>query len=51
MSVGIVRPSDLEEILEAAALYSIEESSTQLLKAENRLHEIAVEKLGQEWVD
>ena len=49
--MGIARPSDLEEILEAAALYSIEESSTQLLKAENRLHEIAVEKLGQEWVD
>lgn len=51
LSVGLARPSDLEEILEAAALYDDPSSVGLLTAAETNLHRIAVEKLGEEWME
>lgn len=51
-SVGFARPSDLDEVIEAARIYSQGEKADALLKgAEGRLNDLAVEKLGKEWCE
>ncbi|KAL7487744.1 hypothetical protein ACHAW6_013316 [Cyclotella cf. meneghiniana] len=53
VSVGFARASDLDEVIEAARLYTDASGKTDaLLKAaEAKLDAIAVDKLGKEWFD
>ena len=53
VSVGFARPSDLDEVIAAAKMFSDTTGKTdKLLKAaETKLDEIAVEKLGKEWYE
>lgn len=49
-SVGFARPEDLDEILQAAELFSRKQEMKELLNgAESRLLELAEERLGKEW--
>ncbi len=50
-SVGFARPSDLDEVIEAARLYGDEKSDELLKAAERRLNDIAIEKLGKDWFE
>ena len=47
-SVGFARPSDMDEVMEAARLYAKGDFS-ELNAAEKRLTDLATEKLGKEW--
>ena len=49
VSVGFARASDLDEVLEAAALYEAE--NTAYKGAEERLAMLAEEKLGKDWIE
>lgn len=50
VSVGFARPEDLEEILEAAELFTRKREMKELLGgAETRLLKLAEERLGKEW--
>lgn len=53
VSVGFARPSDLDEVVDAARMFADTSGKTDaLLKAaETKLQEIAVEKLGKEWYE
>jgi len=48
VSVGFARASDLDEVLEAAALYEAENDAYK--GAEERLGMLAEEKLGKDWI-
>mmetsp|Transcript_18925 Transcript_18925/g.36807 ORF Transcript_18925/g.36807 Transcript_18925/m.36807 type:complete len:613 (-) Transcript_18925:243-2081(-) len=50
-SVGFARPSDLDEVIEAARLYGDEKSDELLKAAEGKLNEIAIDKLGKDWFE
>lgn len=51
-SVGFARSSDLDEVIEAARLYAEGEKAEALLKAaEERLNNLAIEKLGKDWFE
>eukprot|EP00566_Odontella_aurita_P005356 CAMPEP_0113546118 /NCGR_PEP_ID=MMETSP0015_2-20120614/11632_1 /TAXON_ID=2838 /ORGANISM="Odontella" /LENGTH=618 /DNA_ID=CAMNT_0000446545 /DNA_START=8 /DNA_END=1864 /DNA_ORIENTATION=+ /assembly_acc=CAM_ASM_000160 len=50
VSVGFARSSDLDEVIEAAKIYAEGDKATALVKvAEDRLKNLAIEKLGQDW--
>ena len=53
ISVGFARPSDLDEVVDAARMFADTTGKTdQLLKAaETKLNSIAEEKLGKEWYE
>jgi len=51
VSVGFARPSDLDEVLEGANAFRDKSKCDALEAAETRLKELAVEKLGAEWVE
>mmetsp|Transcript_5968 Transcript_5968/g.8764 ORF Transcript_5968/g.8764 Transcript_5968/m.8764 type:complete len:665 (+) Transcript_5968:23-2017(+) len=52
LSVGVARPSDLDEVLEAARLWRTNDVEEKLLTpAENRLRDRVTEKCGKEWAD
>jgi predicted aldo/keto reductase-like oxidoreductase len=52
VSVGFARPEDLDEILEAAELFTRKKEMKALLEgAENRLIKHAEETIGKEWVE
>ncbi|KAL7495400.1 hypothetical protein ACHAWT_003860 [Skeletonema menzelii] len=52
VSVGFARSSDLDEVIEAAKIYADEEKADVLVKAaEERLNNLAIEKLGKEWYE
>jgi len=51
VSVGFSKVSDLDEVVEAAYLYTQENTMDLLDKAVTNLEKLAVEKLGQDWVD
>mmetsp|Transcript_21172 Transcript_21172/g.29938 ORF Transcript_21172/g.29938 Transcript_21172/m.29938 type:complete len:621 (+) Transcript_21172:81-1943(+) len=51
VSVGFSKVSDLDEVLEAAYLYKEEKTMDLLDKAVANLEKLAVDKLGQDWVD
>lgn len=51
VSVGFARPSDLDEVLEAAYAYRDGGKFEALTEAETRLKGLAEEKLGKEWVE
>ncbi len=50
-SVGVARPSDLDEVLNAARMYALSTSNDAFNKAVDRLNERAVATLGTEWVE
>ena len=50
VSVGFARSSDLDEVLEAAAIYEAGDISV-LESAEDRLAKLAEERLGKEWME
>ena len=50
-SVGIARPTDLEEIMDAARLFSSDEGETMLESVEGRLRSKREEALGKEWIE
>lgn len=50
-SVGVARPSDLDEVVEAARKMALGTADKQLEAATKRLKDRAVEKLGAEWVE
>lgn len=48
----MARPSDLDEVIEAARIYAEEKNCDHLVKAaETRLEELAREKLGKDWYE
>ena len=50
VSVGFARSSDLDEVIEAAALYAKGDEADKLVEAaERRLTDLAIEKLGKDW--
>jgi len=51
VSVGLARPSDLDEVLEAACGFQNEKVLNYLEQAEVKLRNIAKEKLGTEWCE
>jgi len=52
VSVGFARSSDLDEVIEAAKIYADNEKADVLVKAaEERLDNLAIEKLGKEWFE
>ena len=50
-SVGFARPDDLDEIIEAADLYTKMETADMVQKTETRLAKHAEEKIGKEWYE
>lgn len=50
-SVGVARPSDLDEVLNAARMFALSNSEDVFQKALDRLNERAVETVGNEWVE
>lgn len=50
-TIGLARPSDIDEAVEAARIYAKGGFEKELKAAEDRLQEVAVNKLGQEWYD
>lgn len=55
-SIGVARPSDLDEVLGAARMMALpndgkSDANDLLKRATDRLHGRAVEKLGEEWVE
>lgn len=52
VSVGFARSSDLDEVIEAAKIYADGDRANVLVKgAEERLNNLAIEKLGKEWFE
>ena len=54
VSVGFARSSDLDEVIEAAKIYAADDGDKAdvLVKAaEERLNNLAIEKLGKEWFE
>lgn len=51
VSVGFARPSDLDEVLEAARIYGEDGGEVALREAERRLGDLAVTKLGKDWAE
>jgi predicted aldo/keto reductase-like oxidoreductase len=51
VSVGFSKVSDLDEVVEAAYLYTQENTLDVLDKAVANLEKLAADKLGQDWVD
>ena len=53
VSVGFARSSDLDEVIEAAKIYAADgDKADKLVKAaEERLENLAIEKLGKEWYE
>ena len=50
VSVGFARSSDMDEVIEAAALYAKGDEADKLVEAaERRLTDLAIEKLGKDW--
>lgn len=50
VSVGFARSSDLDEVIEAAALYAKGDEAAKLVEAaEKRLTDLAIDKLGKDW--
>mmetsp|Transcript_23631 Transcript_23631/g.57945 ORF Transcript_23631/g.57945 Transcript_23631/m.57945 type:complete len:635 (+) Transcript_23631:103-2007(+) len=49
-SVGVARPTDLDEVVEAARMMALGTADKHLEAATKRLNDRAVEKLGAEWV-
>ncbi|CAJ1941337.1 unnamed protein product [Cylindrotheca closterium] len=50
-SIGVARPSDLDEVVEAARMMAHGTADKQFEAATKRLKDRAVEKLGAEWVE
>ena len=51
ISVGLARSSDLDEVIEAARIYSEGDKAESILwAAENRLKQLAINNLGSDWV-
>jgi predicted aldo/keto reductase-like oxidoreductase len=48
-SVGVARPSDLDEVLQAARMMALSNSEGLFKSAKDRLNERAVERLGAGW--
>lgn len=53
VSVGFARSSDLDEVIEAAKIYAADGDKANVLvkAAEERLNNLAIEKLGKEWFE
>lgn len=50
-SIGVARPTDLDEVMEAARMTAQGSANKSLAEATKRLNDRAVEKLGAEWVE
>lgn len=50
-SVGIARPTDLDEVLQAARMMALSNSEGAYNSARERLNQRALDKLGAEWVE
>lgn len=50
-SIGVARPTDLDEVVEAARMVGLGTADKPLAEATKRLNDRAVEKLGAEWVE
>eukprot|EP00578_Thalassiosira_sp_NH16_P014463 CAMPEP_0181117214 /NCGR_PEP_ID=MMETSP1071-20121207/22386_1 /TAXON_ID=35127 /ORGANISM="Thalassiosira sp., Strain NH16" /LENGTH=617 /DNA_ID=CAMNT_0023201553 /DNA_START=47 /DNA_END=1900 /DNA_ORIENTATION=+ len=53
VSVGLARSSDLDEVIEAARIYSMDDDKAGALvkAAQDRLEDLARERLGKEWFE
>mmetsp|Transcript_22725 Transcript_22725/g.63198 ORF Transcript_22725/g.63198 Transcript_22725/m.63198 type:complete len:647 (+) Transcript_22725:120-2060(+) len=49
VSVGLARPSDLDEVLEAASLYQDAKAEQYLQQAYTNLEQMAIQSLGEDW--
>eukprot|EP00980_Cylindrotheca_fusiformis_P020904 scaffold7925_cov101-Cylindrotheca_fusiformis.AAC.1 len=50
-SVGVARPSDLDEVLQAARMMALSTGEGPYKSARDRLDQRAIEKLGKEWTE
>eukprot|EP00980_Cylindrotheca_fusiformis_P025908 scaffold14866_cov59-Cylindrotheca_fusiformis.AAC.2 len=50
-SVGVARPSDLDEVLQAARMMALSTGEGPYKNARDRLDQRAIEKLGKEWTE
>lgn len=51
VSVGVARPSDLDEVVQAARMMALGTADGPFETATKRLNDRAVERLGDEWMD